>query len=322
MKKTVSVIIPAYNESANISELRDRLALISDRLSEKNYLVQVLIVDDHSRDETSEMIRSWIDEDPMVRMIRLSRNFGSYSAILAGLDTCGGDCAVIMAADLQDPPEYIPNLVEKWEEGADVVWATRAAREGIPLSEKLTAGLYYWIMRKIALPQMHKQGADFLLIDRKVVEAYKQFPEKNTNILALFHWMGFNQETIEYTKEKRHGGESKWTLSKKLKLFLDSVISFSYVPIRLMSLFGACLSLLGMLYAVHVVVYYLVGNDVAGWSSLMVVILVIGGFQMLMLGLLGEYLWRTLDESRGRPRYLIEEYVSAPVTRIREAAHA
>jgi dolichol-phosphate mannosyltransferase len=163
-------------------------------------------------------------------------------------------------------------------------------------------------MRRFALPEMPVKGADFLLMDRKVIDAYNAIPEKNTSFLAMILWLGFRQTSIEYVKQERHSGRSKWSLSRKFKVFIDSFISFSYAPIRLMSLAGAAIGLLGFLYALVVVFNAIRGFPIEGWSSLMVVVLMLGGFQLLMLGVLGEYLWRAFDEARGRPRYVIEEY--------------
>jgi dolichol-phosphate mannosyltransferase len=165
-------------------------------------------------------------------------------------------------------------------------------------------------MRRIALPNTPARGADFLLLDRKVIAAYNSIPEKNTSLLSMVLWLGFQQSWIEYVKQPRHAGRSKWSLSKKIKLLVDSVVSFSYVPIRFMSLAGVCISVLGFVYAAVVVANAIRGVPVQGWSSLMVTVLVLGGFQLMMLGVLGEYLWRAFDEARGRPRYVVEEYSS------------
>jgi dolichol-phosphate mannosyltransferase len=163
-------------------------------------------------------------------------------------------------------------------------------------------------MRRFALPETPAKGADFLLMDRKVIDAYNAIPEKNTSFLSMILWLGFRQTSIEYVKQPRHSGRSKWSFSKKIKLFIDSMVSFSYAPIRLMSLAGSCVSVLGFCYAAFVVANAFRGHPIPGWASLMVVVLILGGFQLLMLGVLGEYLWRAFDETRGRPRYVIEEH--------------
>jgi dolichol-phosphate mannosyltransferase len=212
-----------------------------------------------------------------------------------------------MAADLQDTPETLPLLLKEWQEGAQVVWAVRARREGEKASKVAFARLYYFIMRHVVgIKELPSTGSDFFLVDRRVVDAFCQFKESNVSILALFTWMGFHQETIIYTKQAREHGRSGWSLRKKIKLVVDSITSFSYLPVRLMSIVGFVVSMVGFLYAGIIIINYLSGNRVEGWSSLMVVLLVIGGFQMVMMGVLGEYLWRALDESRHRPMYLIE----------------
>lgn len=300
----VSIIVPAFNEEQNLPLLRERIdAAFANRECE----YELLVVDDHSSDTTPQILADWAGSDPHVKLLRLSRNCGSHAAISAGLHHCTGDAAVILAADLQDPPEVIPQLMEKWQEGTHVVWAVREGREGESLSSTFTAGCYYWLMRRLGFANMPPQGADFLLVDRKVIDAFCEHPEKHTSFFAAVLWMGFRQEFVPYVKQARHAGTSKWTLAKKIKLFVDSIVSFSYLPIRAATLLGLTVALLGFGYACFVVVNAVRGFPVAGWSSLMVVVLLLGGTQLVMLGILGEYLWRTFDESRGRPQYLIEE---------------
>jgi dolichol-phosphate mannosyltransferase len=301
----ISIITAFYNEEGNLPLFRERVRRVMAQLGAADY--EVVLVDDHSCDGSPALARQWLREQPQVRYLRLSRNCGSHAAYAAGLARCSGDCAVLLAADLQDPPEAIPTLLEKWQEGNDVVWASRSRREGESWLTRLNARLYYALMRRLALPQMPASGADFLLLDRKVIDAYNAIPEKNTSFLAMILWLGFRQTFIAYVKQARHTGQSKWSFSKKLKLWVDSLVSFSYAPIRCMSLAGLLVSLLGLAYAAFIVLHALGGRPVEGWSSLMVAVLVLGGAQLSMLGVLGEYLWRTFDEARGRPRYVIEE---------------
>lgn len=304
MQKKISVITAFYNEEENLPLWRAR---VSQALAGLDLDQEIVLVDDHSTDGSQSIAEQWLGEADGVRYLRFSRNCGSYSAFAAGLSKCTGDCAVLLAADLQDPPETIDMLVEQWRAGYDVVWAARSEREGESWSTKLFAGVYYRLMRRFALPEIPAKGADFLLMDRKVINAYNAIPEKNTSFLAMVLWLGFRQTSIEYVKQARHAGESKWNLSKKLKLFVDSFVSFSYAPIRLMSIAGAGIGILGFFYAAVVIYNAFRGVPVQGWSSLMVVVLILGGFQLLMLGVLGEYLWRAFDEARGRPRYVVEE---------------
>jgi glycosyltransferase involved in cell wall biosynthesis len=306
---TLSIVVAAFNEEGNLPLLYQRvLALDWNRLG---LGLELLFVDDHSQDRTPRVLADLAARDPRVRVLRFSRNFGSHKAFTAGLEHCTGDAAVILAADLQDPPETIPALVEKWRAGARVVWAQRADREGESLATRLCSRLYYFLMRRFAEVRPPPKGADFLLVDREVIAALKAAPEKHTSLLSLIQWMGFDQDQIDYTKEARHSGSSKWTLRKKFKLAVDSFVSFSYAPVRLMSAVGLGFALTGFLYALLIIGRSLVhGIPVQGWASLMCVLLIVSGVQLVMLGVLGEYLWRAFDEVRGRPRYIVERRIN------------
>jgi dolichol-phosphate mannosyltransferase len=310
---TVSIVTAFYNEAQNLPAFRQRITVLLDSLDERG---EVVLVDDHSSDSSPEFVKAWATSDTRVRYVRLSRNSGSHAAFSAGLRHATGDCAVLLAADLQDPPETVPLLLERWRDGSDVVWAVRIERQGERWSTKAFANTYYWLMRRFALPDMPARGADFLLVDRKVIDSYNAIAEKNTSILAMILWMGFRQSFVPYVKQARQHGHSKWTLTKKLKLFVDSVVSFSYAPIRAMSLAGVCMALAGFAYAAFVVAGRLLGwvQTGTGFAALMTVLLVGHGTTMLMLGVLGEYVWRTYDEARGRPRYMVEEVAPATTT--------
>ena len=300
----LSLVTPAYNETRNLPLLYEHISAV---LTPLDVDWEWIVVDDHSTDNTFGAITNIAARDSHVRAVRFSRNFGSHKAILCGLELAQGDCAVVLAGDLQDPPETVPLLLAKWREGAQVVWAARMSREGEKAATVGFARLYYLLMRRVVgIKEIPSMGADFFLIDRSVIDALRQFNESNASILALITWMGFRQTTINYDKQARKYGRSGWSLEKKLKLVLDSITSFTYVPIRLMSYLGLVVAMLGFLYAVVVIINALAGHPAHGWASLMVVLLVIGGIQMLMMGVLGEYLWRALDEARQRPRYLIE----------------
>jgi dolichol-phosphate mannosyltransferase len=304
----LSIVTAFFNEAQNLPLFRTRVTSLFDALKVQG---EIVLVDDHSSDASSEIARQWAREDGRVRYVRLARNSGSHAAFSAGLAHATGKCAVLLAADLQDPPETVPQLYERWQEGSDVVWAVRLAREGETRTTKLLAGAYYWLMRRVALPGMPAKGADFLLVDRKVIDAYNTIAEKNTSILAMILWMGFRQSFVPYVKQARHSGSSKWTLGKKLKLAIDSITSFSYAPIRVMSLIGFSMAAAGFLYASLVVVGRLANwiQTGTGFAALMTVLLVGQGVIMMMLGVLGEYVWRTYDEARGRPRYIVEQYI-------------
>jgi dolichol-phosphate mannosyltransferase len=303
-RDVVSVITPAYNEAANLPVLYERLC---QTLQSLDVDWEWIVVDDHSIDGTFDVVAGIAKRDPRVQAIRLSRNFGAHTANTCGMHHARGDCVVIMAGDLQDPPETLPALLAEWRAGAQVVWAMRARREGEKSTTLGFSRLYYFLMRKmVGIKEMPATGADFFLIGRRVVDAFRQFGESNVNFFALITWMGFRQATIIYDKHARLHGRSGWTLEKKLKLVVDSITTFTYLPIRLMAYVGFLVAVAGFAYAGVVVANAINGRPAEGWSSLMVVVLVIGGIQMLMMGVLGEYLWRTLDESRRRPRFLIE----------------
>jgi dolichol-phosphate mannosyltransferase len=301
----LSIITAAYNETQNLRVLYQRLVQTMEGL-ETSW--EWVVIDDHSSDDTFSVIAELAQADSRVRGIRFARNFGSHTAQTCGIDHARGDCMIVLAADLQDPPEIIPSLLEKWSHGSQVVWAVRGRREGEKASTVGFARMYYWIMRNVVgIKEMPRSGADFYLVDRRVRDAFCQFNESNVSILSLITWMGFRQTSVIYDKQARLHGKSGWSLEKKIKLVLDSVLSFSYLPVRLMSYMGFIVGLLGFLYAGYVILNAVTGSPAEGWSSLMVVLLLVGGCQMLMMGILGEYLWRALDESRRRPRYWIED---------------
>jgi len=300
----ISIITPAFNEAENLHEFYGRLCRVLDKM---NTHWEWIVVDDHSTDNTFGVIKRIVEQDDRVSGLRLSRNSGAHIAIRCGLNNAGGGCAVVMAADLQDPPEALPDLLEKWQEGAQVVWAARDRIEGVRKRD-LAFGRLFWLLisHLTGMKELPATGADFFLVDRRVLNYLDQFHETNFNLVMLISWMGFKQTTVRYTKQARKSGRSGWSFEKKLKIALDSIISFSYLPIRLMSYLGIIAGLLGFVYAVVVFINFLMGFTIQGWTSLMIVILIFGGIQMLMMGILGEYLWRTMSEAHGRPPYLVE----------------
>lgn len=300
----VTVIVPVYNEAANVGPLYDRLASVTSGIP--NYEFEFLFVDDGSSDESGKELATIHRLDKRVKAIRFSRNFGSHAACLAGLTYAQGDLATIIAADLQDPPELIPRLLSKIEEGFDVVFAAREGREDSWLTVKL-ANLYHRLMRRYAIANWPERGADVVMLRRPVRDVLIHWHQKNTSLFAQMLWSGFRQVEIYYTKEKRRAGESKWSLKKKIKLFVDSFVSFSFAPIRFISYAGFVLSALGFGYAAFIVINKLFfSRAIAGWSSLMVVVLLVSGFQLVTLGVIGEYLWRVADEVRGSPPFIIQ----------------
>jgi len=301
----LSIVTPAFNEEENLGEMYRQ---VRESLAGEELAWEWIIVDDHSKDQTFARIQELAAGDPRVRGIRLAHNSGSHAAITCGLHHCLGACAVIMAADLQDPPSLLPTLLSEWRRGNQVVWAVREGRQGERKTRVLASRFYYLIMRHfVGLKNIPPTGADFLLMDRVVIDAFSRFGERNVSILVLIAWMGFRQTFVTYAKQPRLHGRSGWNFRKKLKLALDSITAFTHLPIRILSTAGLIIAFLGFLFALEVVRNWLSGQPLAGWSSIMCAVLIIGGIQILMLGILGEYTWRSLDESRRRPPYLVEE---------------
>jgi dolichol-phosphate mannosyltransferase len=305
--KLLSIVIPCYNEEDGLYHLINRLDVLVQKLS-VHINIEVIVVDDHSSDGSYSTLISLTEQRPYLKFIRLSRNSGSHIAIIAGLKYCKGDAAVFLAADLQDPPELVEDMLIKWKEGYDVVWAVRSERVGVSKTAIFFSNMFYRLLNGMTDIHFPRKGADYALMDRKVVLGLVQSAGSKPSLGALISWLGFKQTEIPYVKEERKFGLSKWTLSKKLNAFADAFVGFSYLPMRFMSLVGFTAAFCGFLYALFVVIMrFVVGHPIEGWASLMVVILIIGGLQMLMLGVLGEYLWRNLEESRKRPLFLIED---------------
>jgi dolichol-phosphate mannosyltransferase len=300
----ISVIFPVYNEQANLPELYKRLDETVAKIDKQEF--EFIFVDDCSTDDSPAILKRLRESDARVRIVRFARNCGSHAAIAYGLNCCRGDAAIVLAADLQDPPSLIWGLIDEWNLGFQLVWGLRSKREGERFLTLLCSKMYYALMNWLTNVKMAPLGSDVFLADRAVIEAFKRVTEKHTSVFMALAWLGFKQTKIEYTKDKRFAGQSKWRFGQKLKLTVDSLLAFSDVPIRYMSLFGVLTALLGFGYAGYVFWSYIHGSPVEGWSSLIVAILILGGVQMIMLGVLGEYVWRTYDESRCRPRHIVE----------------
>ena len=297
----ISILTPAFNESTNLRALYERLAAA---MSVQHAEWEWLIVDDHSRDDTFAVIQQLATADPRVRGLRLSRNSGSHVAITCALQHVAGDAAVLLAADLQDPPEFLAQMIDRWRNGAHVVWAVRRQRPG-ERTHKGFAAIYYWIMRRlVGMTEMPATGADFFLIDRVVIDAFRQSRERNTSVLALITWLGFRQEHIEYDKQPRASGRSGWTLARKVKLVIDSVTSFSDFPLRWCLYGGVSLFIAAGVVAAGGL--SLLPSLGAGLLLVVAMMLALSGLQLTALAIIGQYVFRALDEARGRPSYLIE----------------
>jgi polyisoprenyl-phosphate glycosyltransferase len=301
-----SAIVPCLNEEETLQTFYDAVSVVLDSLFDQRW--ELVFVDDGSTDGTMRVIEQLRRDDPRVRAIRLSRNFGSHVAIAAGLDNVAGDVAIILAADLQDPPETIPDLVAAWREGYEIVWGSRERRDD-PLMRRVFARVFYGMIRRTALPGIPSTGTgSFCLIDRAVIDAFQRFPERNRLTFGIISWLGFSQTQVPYRRAPRHAGRSKWSFGQLVKTAIDTFVSFSYVPLRLISYFGFLVSGVAFAFGLYVIIdHFVVGTDLKGWPSLMAAILFLGGVQLLTLGIVGEYIWRISEESKRRPLYLVRD---------------
>ena len=301
----VSIIVPIYYNELNIPHLYEQMK--EKILSRTDFEAEIVCVDDGSKDGSYKALLELREKDNRFKVVKLSRNFGSHTAILAGFAHATGDCMTMVAADLQEPLEIIIEMYEKWKQGKKVVIAVRKDRED-GFFQKLFSNTYYSLMQKYALKDVPSGGFDCFFIDKKVRDVLVSMNEKNSSIVGQVLWAGFEMDKIYYVRKKREIGESKWTLSKKIKLFIDSFMAFSYVPIRFISTLGIFISIVGFILAVFLIVNKFMFNvPVQGWTTMMITLLMLSGIQMLTLGVIGEYLWRNFDESRGRPTYIVEE---------------
>lgn len=301
----ISLIIPVYYNQDNLYPLYKDM---QEKLySHKEYEWEIVMVNDGSGDNSYKIMQELAKEDTRIRAISLSRNFGSHAAILCGLSKCTGDCAVVKAADLQEPTELVLDMVKRWEAGYNVVLAVRKDREESK-SQTLFANLYYAMVRKMMLSAMPEGGFDVYLVDRKVIDVLNALDEKNSALTGQILWSGFKTDRVYYTRLAREIGESRWTLKKKIRLVADTLFSFSTLPIKAVTTVGVCSFAGSLVWAVIELICKLLGLiNVSGWTTLFIFNLFSFGMIMLTLGILGEYMWRTFDASRNRPPYIIEE---------------
>lgn len=302
----LSIIVPVYYNADTILLLYEDLkAKILENLGD----YEIIFVDDGSEDKSWEVMNQIRALDDNVKLVKLTKNYGEHAAVLAGLMHSTGDCAVVKQADLVEPAELILEMKESWEKGNKVVLAVRADRDD-SIIEKIFANLYYAVVRKFIMSTMPKGGFDCYLLDRQVIEVLRLLDEKNSALTLQVLWVGFKRDMIYFHRGAREIGESKWTLSKKVKLVLDSMMSFSYFPVRFMSGVGVAFFGASVIWALVIIFQRVFTNvEVEGWTSLMVMLLCSSGLIMLMLGILGEYVWRALDASRNRPPYIVDEVV-------------
>lgn len=305
MPPCLSIVVPMHNESQNVQAFYDRVAGVLDGLGET---WEIVCVNDGSRDDTLAQLTELHLRDPRVKVIDLSRNFGKEIALTAGLDHATGDAVIPIDADLQDPPELIPELLAKWREGYEVVNATRRSRQGETWVKKATANAFYRALEKMTSIRIPRNTGDFRLISRPAMDALRRLPERNRFMKGLFAWVGFRQATVYFDRHPRHAGVTTWNYWRLWNLALDGITSFSSLPLRIWSYLGAGIALCAFFYASFLILRTLFfGIDLPGYASIMVTILFIGGIQLIGLGVLGEYLGRIFEEVKQRPMYLIRE---------------
>ncbi|UOR04741.1 glycosyltransferase family 2 protein [Hymenobacter aerilatus] len=314
----LSIIIPIYNEEDNIQMLYNRLSGVL-ALLERSY--ELIFVNDGSRDQSLRLVKDLSERDARVRFIDFSRNFGHQIAVTAGLDLAQGEAVVIIDADLQDPPELIPQLYQKLHEGYEVVYARRRSRQGESIAKKFTAKLFYRILASITSISIPVDTGDFRIISRKVVDALKQMPEQNKFIRGQISWIGYRQTYLEYDRAERAGGATGYTYSKMIRLALDGITGFSNAPLKFATISGFVVSGIAFIVMLYTLYERFVAHDYQpGWASLMVSILFLGGVQLIAVGIIGEYLSRLSANVRQRPLYIISD-TNIPATSIAPAAN-
>ena len=306
-KKLITILVPAYNEQEVLHLLYDRLVKLMNENT--GYDFEILLVNDGSKDKTFEIMQELREKDKRFCYLNLSRNFGKETAMIAGLDYCKGDAVVIIDADLQDPPELIPEMIKYWEEGYDDVYAKRKSREGETWLKKFTSKMYYKVLQGFTRIEIQKDTGDFRLLDRRCVEALKSMRENQRYTKGLFSIIGYNKKEILYDRNPRAAGQTKWNYGRLIDLSIDGITSFTTSPLRWAAILGVMISGVAFIYMIYIIIKTLAtGIDVPGYASLMVVILFLGGIQLIFLGIIGEYLGRTFNESKHRPLYFIERY--------------
>lgn len=304
-KKSISIIVPMYNEEAVFHKL---FKVLDETLAELDVTYEVICVDDGSRDKTRELLMAKTQQDPRVKAVLLSRNFGKEAAMTAAIDYATGDAVIPIDADLQDPPELIGQMVQKWREGFDVVYAKRVSRTTDTPIKRNTAGLFYRVFNMLSEIPIPENVGDYRLMDRRVVDAIKRLPEKDRFMKGLFCWPGFSSTSIEFERPERAEGETKFNYWKLWNFALNGITSFSSFPVRLGVYLGLIVSAVAFVYGVIIILKTLfTGVDVPGYASLMIVVLFMGGIQLFFLGLLGEYIGRIYKEVKNRPIYMVDK---------------
>jgi dolichol-phosphate mannosyltransferase len=320
MRPTISVILPVYNESETLDKLKERLTPVLEESVGGSF--EVLFVDDGSRDGSDSIVDGFHERDPRFKAIHFSRNFGHQAALQAGLDAALGGAVALMDADLQDPPELLEQFIEYWRQGYDVIYAVRKKRKEA-LWKRAAYNVFYRTMKSISEIEVPLDAGDFCLMDRRVVDTLVSFRERNRFLRGLRSWVGFKQIGVEYERDARHAGEPKYTLRKLMSLALSGYIGFSAMPLRLATWLGVLTAGGGFVVALWAIIEKMIIKTPQGWVSLIAVTMLVGGVQLLMLGVIGEYLSRVYDEVRQRPTYIVGSRVGfdSPVTESRRLAN-
>ena len=304
----LSLVIPIYNEQEGLPYLRSQLEAWLPTLGDIRY--EVLLVDDGSKDESLTFCLSWAKDCPDIKVISFSRNFGHQAAVTAGLEYAQGEAVVILDADLQDPLTVIPKMIDRYEEGYDVAYGQRISREGETCFKKATAWAFYRVMQHCVYKDLPKDTGDFRLVSRRVVDAVNAMPEGHRFLRGMFAWVGFNQIAVPYAREERRFGETKYPLSKMCRFAWHAITSFSALPIRIVSVWGALVAVVGFLVCLYALFSWIAGNVVQGWTSLMGLIALLGGSSILAIGLVGEYVGNIFEEVKGRPVYIVQKILN------------
>ena len=305
--KKISIIVPAYNEEESLPYLFERLNKLMDDV--KNYEFEILFVNDGSKDKTYELIKEYRAKDPRYCYVDFSRNFGKEIAMMAGLDYATGDCVIFIDADLQDPPELIPELIKYWEEGYDDVYARRRSRDGETFLKKFTSKMYYKVLQKMTNVEIQRDTGDFRLLDRRCVNALKKLRESQRNTKSMFSWIGYKKKEVLYDRDARIAGRTKWNYMKLIDLAIDGITSFTTSPLRIATWVAIPTFMMLFVYFAYVIAKCIVtGVVMQAFQAIIILILFFSGVQILLFGIVGEYLGRIFNETKHRPLYLVNEY--------------
>ena len=305
--KKVTIIIPAYNEEESLPFLKERLIELINNI--KSYEFEVLFINDGSKDKTLEIIKKWREEDKRINYVDFSRNFGKEIAMIAGLDYATGDCVIFMDADLQDPPELIPELLKWWEQGYDDVYAKRRTRKGETWLKKFTSKMYYKVLQSLTNVEIQKDTGDFRLLDKRCLNALKMMRESQRCSKSMFSWIGYRKKEVLYDRDSRVAGQTKWNYKKLIDLAIDGITSFTTSPLRISTYISIPTFIILFIYFIYVIAKCLVTSTmIQAFQAIILLILFFSGIQILLIGIIGEYLGRIFNESKNRPLYLVNEY--------------